>query len=985
MRRELYINNILADIDNVSIPLNFACSEIGDLSGVSGNYSLTVKLPLTSNNIMIAYFANLPNTTPGSLWDGYRTTGSYFIDGIPIFQNADVKLLSTEKTIDVAITFGNLTWLDILENVKLKDIWTGPAISWNYWINLANEDGVAWLLLDYGGTFEGGIRIDRLHPAVHCGALWTEIWNYLRDIDVVGGDVDPIVDLVESDLYMPVISQVLNPALSAGVDFAANSNILVAPLDNSGIIHTNTVLNLFSVFDGVPDVEGVFFEVAASDKRLIFPKTGNYNIGGIIHINAFDIGINGSCVINITLREVSKGDNTETIVRKITLPHSQYEDHSFLINYEGKFEKGDVCLLMSFATYVYPNGDSQDVYITDISTFSAHYKLSQDKKEQAEFLMPFDVGYNLPDISCKDFVKAMLQLYGLMVENNTTPLASVPALFNLKDLPASGALDWSDKLVSFNRPKIEWNLGLKQYNYLRYVNDPTDNVIADAYFESYETDKSSKDIFVSMFAATEDITALGLDVCAIPLLEEDETEGWKYAGKCKNRIVRSVIDSAGYTVGIVQLYGEGYTAIYATEANSLLSWFQVYPAGIANTGQALNMAAIMDKYYGAYITAVKSNRLFTFEMLLNQIDINRFSHRTLIYIQRFANYYFVKKVLNWESGRTCNVEMLQLQLAGQELQWPTVVTFKKTFEVGEDDQIFEVGMIGTSLTYEDLALQVGNPISLTNVPYGMWTAYENLPFTGGFELVSIEPEIFELSEDNKRVNVVVTNKILPVIDTVKYGALYNWHSLTDARKISSSDDWTVPPGLTASLGTYKLWTTLGGGFVYPNYTGNVGGKLKETGLTYWNTPNTGAANSAKFNLRGAGGRSLGLFNSINLYSGIWTSTPHGSPTLAYEFDVLYNSAQCGPASGSSRKENGLSCRLVKESTTLSDGEEGIYTGNDGKLYRTICIGTQEWLADNLNETKYRNGDNIPVVTDNAAWVALTTGAMCYYDNDINNA
>mgnify|MGYP006914138474 FL=1 len=81
----------------------------------------------------------------------------------------------------------------------------------------------------------------------------------------------------------------------------------------------------------------------------------------------------------------------------------------------------------------------------------------------------------------------------------------------------------------------------------------------------------------------------------------------------------------------------------------------------------------------------------------------------------------------------------------------------------------------------------------------------------------------------------------------------------------------------------------------------------------------------------------------------------------------------------------MSLRIVKKSTTLLNGEEGTYTGNDGKAYRTICIGTQEWLADNLCETKYRNGDMIPIVTDNTAWAALTTGAMCYYDNDINNA
>ena len=80
----------------------------------------------------------------------------------------------------------------------------------------------------------------------------------------------------------------------------------------------------------------------------------------------------------------------------------------------------------------------------------------------------------------------------------------------------------------------------------------------------------------------------------------------------------------------------------------------------------------------------------------------------------------------------------------------------------------------------------------------------------------------------------------------------------------------------------------------------------------------------------------------------------------------------------------MSIRLIKDSTTLTHGQTGTYTGNDGKVYRTICIGTQEWLADNLCETLYRDGSPIPEVTDNATWAALTTGALCAYNNDWNN-
>jgi len=54
---------------------------------------------------------------------------------------------------------------------------------------------------------------------------------------------------------------------------------------------------------------------------------------------------------------------------------------------------------------------------------------------------------------------------------------------------------------------------------------------------------------------------------------------------------------------------------------------------------------------------------------------------------------------------------------------------------------------------------------------------------------------------------------------------------------------------------------------------------------------------------------------------------------------------------------------------------------DGNVYHTLTIGTQTWMVENLKTTKYRNGDQIPNVTDNAAWSNHTTGAYCNYNND----
>lgn len=59
---------------------------------------------------------------------------------------------------------------------------------------------------------------------------------------------------------------------------------------------------------------------------------------------------------------------------------------------------------------------------------------------------------------------------------------------------------------------------------------------------------------------------------------------------------------------------------------------------------------------------------------------------------------------------------------------------------------------------------------------------------------------------------------------------------------------------------------------------------------------------------------------------------------------------------------------------------GTMTDQDGNMYKTVTIGTQTWMAENLRTSKYQDGTAIPNVIDNTAWIALTTGAYCNYNN-----
>ena len=75
---------------------------------------------------------------------------------------------------------------------------------------------------------------------------------------------------------------------------------------------------------------------------------------------------------------------------------------------------------------------------------------------------------------------------------------------------------------------------------------------------------------------------------------------------------------------------------------------------------------------------------------------------------------------------------------------------------------------------------------------------------------------------------------------------------------------------------------------------------------------------------------------------------------------------------------------------------GLVTDVDGNCYKTIQMGGQVWMAENLKTSRYNDGTPLPNVTDPVEWVNLLTksyplpnheliyeivGAFCWYNND----
>jgi uncharacterized protein (TIGR02145 family) len=65
---------------------------------------------------------------------------------------------------------------------------------------------------------------------------------------------------------------------------------------------------------------------------------------------------------------------------------------------------------------------------------------------------------------------------------------------------------------------------------------------------------------------------------------------------------------------------------------------------------------------------------------------------------------------------------------------------------------------------------------------------------------------------------------------------------------------------------------------------------------------------------------------------------------------------------------------------LSKSSTLTYPSNDPEP-ETVTINNQVWTLKNLDVSTYRNGDEIPQVTDPTVWANLTSGAWCYYNNN----
>jgi uncharacterized protein (TIGR02145 family) len=188
----------------------------------------------------------------------------------------------------------------------------------------------------------------------------------------------------------------------------------------------------------------------------------------------------------------------------------------------------------------------------------------------------------------------------------------------------------------------------------------------------------------------------------------------------------------------------------------------------------------------------------------------------------------------------------------------------------------------------DVIPQVTDPTQWANLTTGAWCYYNNDPANGAI-----------------------------------YGKLYNWYAVTDPRGLAPLG-YHIP-----SKTETKALILCAGGFTdtsnpncfdCPNQFFIAGGNLKEIGITYWSSPNTGATNSTGFKALGSG-RRISDFETIGTRCQIWTRTSEPcsawspgctNPNFENWYLDLSNNSSGAVLNRFGGKDMGFSVRCIKD-------------------------------------------------------------------------
>lgn len=608
-----------------SFPYTFESASVAELQDQNASWSYTINLPRSANNEAIFKSSGVPFSNTNKPYQ--RFLCNVYADGIQIIRRGVLFIDSTDESVyHVQIISGIADIFERMKDISLADLvadWVGvlpmPPISGHF--QEADSPKTNWAFY-YGLILSRDKRDDEiLYNNTEEGNLMPYYLPYVR----FGGGIKTEREEEqgwESGGILPYLMRTIGMDLELDEDVALALNNLYITLNKKdrygdaepiwrseryALAIDEEETNIVSTLVDNADV-GRFLRCTINLNQSQYIDSQSRPIPLTSVLDAF-YGVSGN------LLSVYVYDENEVEVTHVNIQRDEFDDRGRLtkdIELPSNIKQCGGRLIVGNRPWTYFDGQQTLSFVgLRFSYRIQEMVIYAPEQSQAYSGEKIHLLSNLPFSSAEDVFKFFVQTFGLII--NVKEGIIQAHTFDYVRSRRSMALDWSEK-VSIKSASTEFYFGdYGQRNYIKMTENPRDGFIDESHFDIInETIAKRADIL-----ELPTISGKGLQIDAYTLDEDGE----KYS-----------FDMSGSHLFYVE---ENHAPVRYTSAD-ILAHYQ----GLADSLERI--------------------KVIKMSMLLTPSDIQSLDPYTPIFLRQYGEYFYINKIDQWEEGKECVVELLQL-------------------------------------------------------------------------------------------------------------------------------------------------------------------------------------------------------------------------------------------------------------------------------------------------------------------------------------
>lgn len=649
---EIFIDNKRIDLfTKDAIALTKQINDIAEIRKRQADYTNRFSIPKTPNNMAIAQMLNVPGNT--STLPYKWSVAKIVSNGIPITNKGQALIMETRDraNYDIIIYAGNYDLFSKIEGKYITDLdWEDLMHTFDMTNAYAAKDNTDGYIYPVADTLDGRLSvyqwwvIDMAYqvPHVFVKTIWGKIFAE-AGIQFSGAFFDT-ADFKEEAV-------VADRNYYKGQAFTMDNLRAIRTTNDS--FGSETAEDNPYYFDFDSDTEptpSVNFNTTTNEYTAALGGEYNFTIT-IDHLSNY--------LWELIVQIKVNGDVVKEIV---TEPHTR----SFPFAVAGQvvadakitLKEGDVVTL----SYVCDNSNDTEGTSYPWGTITnVDYQVQQSSVKLFLYGSEIDFSNNLPKIKQVDFLKAIMQQFGLVYQPDENGVYQFMTIENI----LNGVAGFNDYTAKLHKETSEsYSIGTYyRTNKFSYEYNDSDK-LGDSYADSSFT------IAIDNLQTEGDAVKSSIEACGDYLLFDSwekiaATHSYKNSASDNETPVFDLQDNATLkTVRIQRRLVNDGSPKYTLRVYDNSGGFIATSLGGVNYPVAqfkmLHWSVLMETHYPKFILLAQKPVKKTVALWFTPIDIYFLDMFKIIYIEQYQSYFYLNKVSNFQAGKLTDCEIIKI-------------------------------------------------------------------------------------------------------------------------------------------------------------------------------------------------------------------------------------------------------------------------------------------------------------------------------------